>query len=238
MNIAICEDSLEVIGELERIVYDCFEGESEKLICSTYLSGEELLKSTSDNQQAYQIYFLDIELKEINGLEVAASIRKYNHNAIIIFVTSHRELMQEAFEVFAFHYIIKPINVERVKQILLRALETLATKKVTFHYKTRKRINTLFLEQIEYFESYKRKVFIHTKDHIHEYYGSLVEVSNNVDSRLFVQIHNSYVVNMDYIKYVDASSVVLISDITIPITKKYYKDFNTTYRNYILLRML
>lgn len=238
MNIAICEDSIEMLGKLETLVYACYDGDSSQFVCDTFLSGEEMLQTIERENIRYQIYILDIEMKEINGLKVAALIRKTDQNAIIIFVTSHNELMQEAFDVLAFHYLIKPINEEKTKQVILRAIEAQKVRKNTFHYKVSKKINTLYYEQIEYFESYKRKIYIHLTDGVEEYYGTLKEVSNQVGLTNFIQVHNSYIVNVDYIKFADAFHISLMSGVQIPITKKFYNSFNTAYRNYILRRML
>lgn len=238
MNIAICEDSIEMLGELESLVYDCYDGDESQLTCETFLSGEELLKTLQEDHIRFQIYILDIEMKEINGLEAAAIIRKTDQNAAIIFVTSHSELMQEAFDVLAFHFLVKPIHADKARQVLLRALEAQRLRKNTFHYKVRKKINTVNYEQIEYFESYKRKIFIHLTDRVEEYYGTLKEVSSQLESGCFVQAHNSYIINMDYIKLADAEHVILMSEEKIPITKKFYKDFNAAYRNYVLKRAL
>lgn len=238
MNIAICEDSMEMLGKLEMLVCACYNGDNSQFTCDTFLSGEEMLDTISKEHVQYQIYILDIEMREINGLETAAVVRKTDQNAAIIFVTSHSELMQEAFDVLAFHYLVKPINEEKAKQVILRAIEAQGLRKTTFHFKIRKKISTLYYEQIEYFESYKRKIYIHLTDGIEEYYGTLKEVLDQTGVGGFVQVHNSYVVNMDYIKFTDALHVILSSGIEIPITKKYYRDFNTAYRNYVLKRML
>lgn len=237
MNIAICEDSIEMLGKLEMLVYECYNGDYHQFTCDTFLSGEEMLNSISKDHIQYQIYILDIEMKAINGLETASMIRKTDQNAAIIFVTSHSELMQKAFDVLAFHYLVKPINEEKAKQVILRAIEAQSQRKTTFHYKVRKKISTLYYEQIEYFESYKRKIYIHLTDGTDEYYGTLKDVLVQAGAGGFVQVHNSYVVNMDYIKFTDALHVILRSGAKIPITKKYYSEFNTTYRNYVLKRM-
>lgn len=238
MNIAICEDNIEIIGLLEKIVFECFGNNTVLFTCDSFMSGEELLENIEQSQIAYQIYILDIEMRKINGLDVAAFIRKTDQKALIVFVTNHSELMQEAFEVMAFHYLIKPIDELKTKQVILRAIEAVKIKKNTFHYAVRKKIFTLYFDQIEYFESNKRKIIIHTATEEYEYYGTIRDISKQLDPRTFVQIHNSYIVNMDYIKFVDALNVILISDIKITITKKYYKEFNTKYRNYVLKRML
>lgn len=237
MNIAICEDSMEMLGKLEMLVYECYNGDDRQFTCDTFLSGEELLDSISQDHMQYQLYLLDIEMKGINGLETAAMIRRTDQNAAIIFVTSHGELMQEAFDVLAFHYLVKPVNEEKAKQVILRAIEAQSQRKTTFHYKVRKKISTLYYEQIEYFESYKRKIYIHLTAGTDEYYGTLRDVLAQAGAGGFVRVHHSYVVNMDYIKFTDALHVILRSGAEIPITKKYHSGFNAAYRNYVLKRM-
>ena len=66
------------------------------------------------------VVFLDIEIKEESGLDCAQIISDINPKAKIIFATAHAEYMSEAFEVYAYDYIIKPFNIERVNQTLER----------------------------------------------------------------------------------------------------------------------
>lgn len=78
------------------------------------------LKKEAD---VFQIYLLDVEMEVLDGFEVARFIREKDQEAIIIFITSHVEWMPEAFEVNAFHYLIKPIDELKVKQVLTKAME-------------------------------------------------------------------------------------------------------------------
>ncbi len=237
MNIAICDDDMHMISQLGDIINDCFLGETNRYTCDSFLSGEELLKSLGSQMDKYQIYILDIELKQISGLQIASIIRRQSINAIIIFVTSHHELMQEAFDVVAFHFLIKPLDIEKTKKVLLRALEYLDVKKCIFQFKKGKKIYSLYYEEIICFESIKRKVCITAKDKIYEYYGTLKDVMNVVNLQYFVQVHNSFIVNMEYVETVDGECVILKTKQRISITKKFYKSFNAAYRNYILKRL-
>lgn len=237
MNIAICEDNLQTIGLLEKLIYECYSGDTNKFELNTFLSGEKFISHLKEEHIQYQIYILDIEMDKINGLEVASYIRQTDSQGIIIFATSHKELMHEAFEVNAFHFLLKPFDEKKVKQVILRAIESQNVQNKTFHFKIRKKINTLYFEKIEYFESFKRKIYIHSTDGIFEYYGVLKDVINQVDETLFVQVHNSYIVNMNHIKFVDANNITLMSGLKVPITKKYNMLFNTSYHNFILKRM-
>ena len=171
MNIAICDDNSIISGKLESIVDECFLSRSASYSITTFLSGEELLNRLE--QKIFHIYILDIELNAVSGLEVAKKIRQTDFNAIIIFVTSHRELMQEAFEVLAFNYIVKPFDEKNTKRIILKAIDYVNLKKRFFTYKIGKRKYTENLDKILYFESNGRKIMINTENQVIECYGTM-----------------------------------------------------------------
>lgn len=236
MEIAICDDCLEIIGWMEEIIAECLKpiGDYD---CDAFLSGEELLEVINTNEKTYHIYLLDIELKEIDGLELAHKIREKNQNAIIIFITNHKELMQSAFEVNAFHFLIKPVDPKQAKQVLLKAIYSLSLNKAIFRYKVRKTINSIFYDEIILFESYKRKITIHTMNTELVFYGSLNDIIKEVNHQIFVQIHKSYIVNMNYIKNMERDAVILFNGLRICITKKYHNSFNEAYNAFILMRI-
>lgn len=236
MEIAICDDNVAFGGVLEQIVEECFQSVSD-FNCNIFFSGEELLEELEQDAYKYQIFLLDIELKEINGVDLAQRIREWNRYSIIIFITSHNELMQSAFEVNAFHYLVKPIDREKVKQVLMKAIYSLRLNKQVFQYKVRKAVHSVFYNHIIFFESYKRKITIYTQEETLVFYGSLNDIIKEVNPQIFVQVHKSFVVNMNYITYMDRESVIMCNDRKIFITKKYHTSFNQAYNNFILMRI-
>ena len=74
-------------------------------------------------QKNIDVAFLDIEMPNINGLECAKIIADINPKTIIIFATAHGEYMPQAFEVYAFDYIIKPFKIERIEQTLNKIIK-------------------------------------------------------------------------------------------------------------------
>lgn len=236
MEIAICDDNINIIGSIQEIIAECFQVLGE-YNCDAFLSGEELLEAIAEDKQKYQIYLLDIELKELNGMELAQEIRKDNRNSIIIFITNHKELMQNAFEVNAFHFLTKPIDPEKAKQVFLKAIYSLRLNKTVFQYKVRKAVKSVFYDQIIVFESYKRKITIYTDHEELVFYGSLNEIIGEVNPQVFVQVHKSYIVNMNYIQYMEREAIIMSNGIRICITKKYHKSFNEAYNSFILMRI-
>lgn len=237
MNIAICDDNPKIIGQIETLLISFFEHDLNQFNYEAFLSGESLVDHLTKEESSFQIYLLDVEMKSLDGFEVARFIREKDQQAIIIFITSHVEWMPEAFEVNAFHYLIKPIDELKVKQVLTKAMEQLSLLKMILQFTIQKKVYTVYLGEVEYFESMKRKMIIHLKNgEEYEYYGTMKEVIDKVSTQLFTQIHHSFVINMDYVQMKSGETIVLQSGREIAITKKFHQSFQSTYRKYVLMR--
>ena len=109
MRIAVCDDDRAIREELFRLI----QKQVPEADIMEYQSGEELINARGN----FDIYFLDIEMGEVSGMDIARRIREQEDNgrqrSIIIFVTGYREYMEAAFDVNAFHYLIKPIDTEK-----------------------------------------------------------------------------------------------------------------------------
>lgn len=237
MNIAICDDNPKIIGQIETLLLSFFEHDLNQFNYEAFLSGESLVDHLTKEESSFQIYLLDVEMKSLDGFEVARFIREKDQQAIIIFITSHVEWMPEAFEVNAFHYLIKPIDELKVKQVLTKAMEQLSLRKMILQFTIQKKVYTVYLGEVEYFESMKRKMIIHLKNgEEYEYYGTMKEVIDKVSTQLFTQIHHSFVINMDYVQMKSGETIVLQSGREIAITKKFHQSFQSAYRKYVLMR--
>lgn len=236
MRIAICDDDLLMCGKIETILYEHCKAGQIQVQCEVFDDGSELLNQISDFNE-YQIYILDIGMPGTDGLEVARRIRKKSDHAIIVFITSHHELMQEAFEVLAFNYLVKPLEDERVAQVLLNAIDYVKKRKKEFIFKNGKTTQVIIYEKILYFESCKRKLLIHTKEEEYECYGSIKDTLEQLDLHQFTQVHASYIVNMEQIRTTIGFEIELQTGERIPISKKFNRRFNEAYREFILKRM-
>ena len=237
MNIAVCDDNPKIVGQIEKLLFAFFENDPNQFNYEAFLSGESLLDHLKKEADVFQIYLLDVEMEALDGFEVARFIREKDQEAIIIFITSHVEWMPEAFEVNAFHYLIKPIDELKVKQVLTKAMEQLSLRKMILQFTIQKKVYTVYLGDVEYFESMKRKMILHLKNgDEHEYYGTMKEVIDKVSPQLFTQIHHSFVINMDYVQTKSGETIVMQSGREIVITKKFHKSFQSSYRNYVMMR--
>ena len=174
----------------------------------------------------YDIVFLDIDMKEMNGLEAAAWFRKLNEQSKVIFVSSHVEYTLDAFKVAAFRYIIK--NKDTMTQAVQEALD--ACLDINPEIKQVKKYHftelDMFLqtEDIIYIESILHDLKFHIQAESN-YVFTLARCTLNIWEQEnhwngFVRIHQSYLVNMKYVYAYNSKEVELLDGTVLTISKQ------------------
>lgn len=190
MKFVICDDNVKIISKLEKIVSECFDDDRSKFECKSFFSAEKFMRD-QEKKEKNQIYLLDIEMGIMSGVELAKHIRTFDEDAKIIFVTSHKERMQEAFDVQAFHYLVKPLDEWKVKTVLLKAIQQTEKKTMFFTYRKNKKIYTCTCDEIILLESVGKKIKVELDSRTEEFYGVLKNIIEELDEMYFVRVHHS-----------------------------------------------
>ncbi|MFG6337024.1 MAG: LytTR family DNA-binding domain-containing protein [Lachnospiraceae bacterium] len=160
MNIAVVDDE-EVIREQ---INGFIKKRNPDFNTSDFATGEELLAAGTE----FDIIFLDIQMEDMGGIEAAKTIRQSNADRVIIFITGIKEHVFEAFDVSAFHYLLKPIAEQKFMEVLDRAIEEAGKRKGQkerqIFIRTKNQGYTLKRNSILYIENRGKKVEIHTTD--------------------------------------------------------------------------
>ena len=180
-----------------------------------------------EEDKAYDILLLDVEMKNINGIELAKRIRKDNNRAEIIFITSHFEFVGEGYEVDALHYLIKPISVEKLTQVLTKAAEKLSVEPPSVVISCEGETVKLYESDILYVESFLHYIVIHTKDNEYKIKENISVFENKV-SDVFYRIHRSYLVSLKYITRISRTSVN-IGNTELPLSRGKYDNINRAF---------
>lgn len=228
MNIAVCDDEKIVREQMrEWIAQQCPGAEVD-----AYESGEKLYLS----KIRYDIIFLDIQMEGMNGIETARKIRKTDEEAILIFITGMKEYVFEAFDVSAFHYLLKPIEREKFHEVLERAVKEAVKNRERSEKKLvlRTRGNSILidLKDIRYIESQKRKAEIHVPGKVMEMYATMKELEQQLDER-FYRCHRSFFVNMAYISEYNSDSISLVNGEMVYLAKGKYPEFVKIYMRFL-----
>ena len=233
VRIGICDDEKEIRNILAEIIQRVYP-EAE---LSFYPSGDALLLSSSRPD----ILFLDIQMPDKSGMETAMELRKKNKRTILIFVTALEEYVFQAFDVGAYHYLVKPFSEEKFAEVLQKAVKELEEREKAESAETEKKTPSLMItsggkhiavhwEDIVYAEIFDRKILLHTMDEDIEYYGKMKELETKAGDS-FYRSHRAYLVNFDYIRKYDATTIYLEKGQAL-MAKQNYREFVKSYLKY------
>lgn len=233
MRIAVCEDNNIVAAFMEDYIASM---DAENIEYEIFTSGDDLIHYMERENVTFNILFMDIEMPGRNGIETSAYVREKDKNALIIFITDHKEYVYEVFDVLPFRFLIKPVTREALNLVMKKAFEHFNLTKQVFFFKQNKTQLQVAFDEIIYFEGNLRKVRLVTTGGEYDFYGKISEVVKKLDGNLFLQIHNSYIVNMDQIRKISESVVLLKSGIALPISKKYREYVRQKHIQYMAWR--
>lgn len=228
IDIAICDDEAVIREQLQQFINKNVTDSRIEI----YATGEELLAANRN----FDLVFLDIQMKGLSGMEAARSLRAKNKDTIIIFVTGSKEYVFEAFDVFAFHYLLKPLVEEKLNEVLERALEEVDRRKVQVKkqllIQTRKCKYNIDQSTIFYLESRGKKVEIHTPRETIAVYASISKLEEQLGSS-FYRCHRGYLVNLAYISEYRTDRIRLSNGDEVYLAKEKYQSFVKTYMRYL-----
>lgn len=234
MRIAICDDDMAMALRVENLVLKCRD--MTDIDTEVYLSGEEILQALKEGHR-FPIYILDVMMPAADGFDVAGTIRLKDENAIILFLTSNRDMMQKAFDVRAFHYLLKDVDDARIEDVLRRAIYSVNSRQSFFFYQKSFEKYTVKSGDIIYIESRYRKMRIVTVDGEDEFYDTMDSVMLRLNPLFFVRIHKSYIVNLEYVKMLNGSRLIMNTGEELHITQSFQSSFNDKYRSFIIRQM-
>lgn len=190
---------------------------------SYFSSGEAFLFELEDHP-GLDIVFLDIEMDRLTGLEVAQKIRETNQELTLIFATAFAEYAIEGYSVQALDYLLKPIEVEKVKRVFQKHLKRKPQLKhfVTIE-STKGEIMKLFEDDILYIEVNRRECEIHLIEQVVFTRQTLKELSDKL-SESFISTHRSYLVNLSHIERLLKTDVELTNGSVVPLSRRLAKD--------------
>ena len=122
IEIVLVDDEQLQLDYMEKLIRQAAESLKIEINMSQYLSGEAFLFALEDNP-TWNLAFLDIEMAELNGMEVARIVRENAPQLELVFATAYAEYAIEGYEVQALDYLLKPINLEKITRVLTRYLE-------------------------------------------------------------------------------------------------------------------
>ena len=210
-KIAICDDEQNQIDYMASIVASWSAHAGHNCEIRTFASAEAFLFEYEEDK-AFDILLLDIEMENMNGIELAKRIRKDHNRAEIIFITSH---------------LTKPLSAEKLTQVLSKAADKLSVEPPSVVISCDGETLKLYESDILYAEAFLHYIVIHTKDNEYKIKEPISVFENKVSDD-FYRIHRSYLVSLKYITRISRTSVT-IGNSTLPLSRGKYDDINRAF---------
>lgn len=228
MNILIIDDNKDHLQELKQMVSEITKDEIQ--CCTSNKTAMELI---IEDQYRPDIVFMDIQLNDTNGIELAKEIFVINPHVQIIFVSGYDDYYLDVYAVEHIYFLKKPIDPEKLSTAYLKAYDKI--KKIEkevfiFHIGHQKMI--LPYHDILYFEKLKRKVLIyaHGQEEQISFYATMDELIKQLPDN-FIRCHNSFIINIDAVMGYRHDRVKIESHY-IPVSRKYKEVVHQAfYRN-------
>lgn len=225
--IGICDDEKLYIQKLKSIMRALFQEKENLYEIYTFLSGRELLEYCEKKEMLFDVLFLDIDMPEINGIQVAQKIREKNKQTIIIFLTNHGEYVKVGYQVQAFRYVAK--NDEQELEEALNSMQKVLKNKEQIELQDIEGERYVYSrKEILYAETLMRRVQIHTENKNFLMNTTLVELHNRLGED-FYRSHRAFLINLAHVSSFGNGSIVMDNGKKVILSREKAKEFEKKY---------
>lgn len=232
LKIAICDDNEIERMILRKMLQGILQEMHQDAMMIEFSSGEKLQRNFSRGD--YDIIFLDIRMKGLNGIETGKAIREKDAKVELVYATSSDEFFKEGYEVHALAYLLKPYDVEKVRETFSyyfskNQIEASENNYEFLKFSVQQKEICLRQKEIDLLESEGRIVKIHHYGEIYRVYARLSEMEKQLDMRLFLRCNQSYIINVMFVDGVVDYDFYMQEGDMIPIRKRDKKDIVQKY---------
>lgn len=235
INILICDDNKDFLSLLKN-------GINNIISSGKFADLEYRISCFNNSRTAFQfcsdcvpdITFLDIDMPEINGFNIAKEINEKNSNAMIIFVTNYENYVYTSLRYRPFRFIRKSHIDTELHEALQSALNELLCKNKYLELGSKYFNEKIFISKIIYFESKRNYAEIVCKDgNRYLYRSTLADLEKSLKCFDFLRVHAAYLVNMKFIDKLHKSTVELCNGELINISRRLYSQVHKSYSEYL-----
>lgn len=232
VRVAIVEDETELHDYYGKMIEAWGKARNVR-IAATFIENSEEYLFKYDRQNIFDIIFLDVCMKDMNGMELAHEIRKFDRNVQIVFLTGKSEYVFEGYEIGAVRYLVKPVaegDLEKALDVCLEKLESIREDYIAIKYHGENL--RLSRSEIIFVKVDGHYLKMQTVDGAYEWKASLKEIQSKLDSDRFVMANRSAVVNLEFVTKITREECILENGEAIPVSRGAYGPLNDAFMGY------
>lgn len=239
MRICFCDDEASTRSQFERMAAAWEEQRREAAELQLYNSAEQLLFEVGQpeaQELAFDLILLDIQMGGMDGITLARQLRAQDKRVTLAFLTAAREYVFEGYEVQAVRYLLKPMQQEKVFELLDLARQNLQEQpSLILNCADEKK--KIYLSQIAAIEAQGHYLIFHTTTGQLQQKASLSSLAGHLGDS-FVMSHRSFYVNLAHLLRISRTECTLDTGLTVPVSRGAYKNLNEQFIRYYRKEML
>lgn len=223
LSIAVCDDAALECTELTKQIREILEKRGISALFREFYRAKDFLEAP----ETFDLLFLDIKMPEMDGMELAKRLRQETGDTLLVFVTALQEYVFDAYDVEAFHYLVKPVKEEKLEQVLLSALNKIKQRPESdfLLVSSNRALKKIFLKDIVYLEALGRIVKIHGTREDVETYAQIGSLEEKLKGKDFFRCHKGYLVHLKYVDTFQKNQIFLENGETLLLAKRRYEAF-------------
>ena len=223
-HIGVCDDEREVCIQLADMVYAYDRQMNIGIDVSIWNTGEALYQDLR-NHRPIDLLFLDIELVSMDGIQIGRLIRTElaNQDISIAYISAKSSYAMELFKIHPIDFLVKPVSDQDIHETIEEALRLYKRSNALFEYRANGYNCKLSYKNIVYFYSENKKVNIVTADSVISFTGKIKDLTERLPKN-FIQIHQSYIINMDHMYECSYETVRMRGGVQLNISQPYRKQ--------------
>lgn len=231
IKIAVCDDEEIVTSDIEERLRRISKKTNVSIDIDVFFDGATLSDYILSQNTKYDIIYIDIKMKNENGVDTARKIRQFDKDVLLIYITNYESFAKEVFEVSAFRFITKPISEDIFERYFASAVNRIMKTPQFLQFQYNKVHYKLPLDDIMYFQSDKRVTYISTGTDVKKCYEKLNAIEQKLQQNgvCFFRTHQSFLVNPSYVEVYMYDSMQLRDGTVLSISEKRRKTVNELY---------
>ena len=222
MRVVIVDDDIVFVHKMKQMIENAFKEVDCRGSIDTFSDPLKVLNSECE----YDMAFLDIQMGSTDGLSLARRLKDYNSDIILFFVTAYDGYLDDAMDIEAFRYLTKPVDYNRLKDSVEKAMKRIQLSVITFKNDHNSSYTVIKPNEIEYVEAKGRHTLVQMKN------GVFISVNpfkfwkeKLLAYPSFYLVHGSYIINLNRITDINIDSVILDKQFIVPISYRKRAEF-------------
>lgn len=231
LHIGICDYEQVEIEYIKGILSDWSKEQEIQIYVDSFNSAESFLFEYAEDK-TFDILLLDIQMSKMDGVALAKEVRKRDECVQIVFITGFPDFMAEGYEVSALHYLMKPVDKEKLYGVLDKAVKGISKQSKRIYLQIEGESLCLGVKSIQYIEAFDHMLSIQSTEGQYAVKMPLYEMEAMLTEN-FVRCHRCCAVNLDYVKKITKLGILMDSGKELPISRRLYPEVNRAMMKYL-----